>query len=73
MLHHNPVQIGPGDVSGDGTVDLRDAILVLKVLAGISDKGIYTEADVSEDGNIGMEEVIFILRSVGISVYSGSL
>ncbi len=62
---HKAVQITSGDVNGDGIVDLSDAILALKVLAVISEEDIYTEADVNNDGNIGIEEILFILRSVG--------
>ncbi len=56
----------PGDINDDSTVDLRDAILILKILAGIDtgDAVINLNADVNGDGKIGMEEVIYILGNV---------
>ena len=54
-----------GDVSGDGTVGLEDAILALHVLSGIaSSQSINLNADVNGDGRIGLEEVIYILQKV---------
>ncbi|MCP4109960.1 MAG: hypothetical protein GY749_31300 [Desulfobacteraceae bacterium] len=55
----------PGDVDGNGVVELPDAILALKVMAGIENAGIINrDADVSLDSKIGMEEVSYILRTV---------
>jgi len=58
--------IGPGDVSGDGNVDLADVILALQVSCGV-DTGsdvIYREADVNNDGRIGLAEAIHALRVI---------
>lgn len=58
--------IEPGDVDGNGIVELNDAILALKVLSGVSASDpVFVEADVNNDGKIGIEEVIFILQAVG--------
>lgn len=57
-------EIQPGDVNGNGVVDLTDAVLALKVMAGISVSGITYKADVNDDLRIGMEEVVYILRYV---------
>ncbi|MCP4105698.1 MAG: hypothetical protein GY749_09195 [Desulfobacteraceae bacterium] len=53
-----------GDINGDGRVDMTDAVLALKILAGIKPANIHT-ADVNGDNKIGIDEVIFILRKVG--------
>ncbi|OQX06173.1 MAG: hypothetical protein BWK80_51170 [Desulfobacteraceae bacterium IS3] len=54
----------PGDVNGDGKVDLADAMLVLRILAGIPVGNINPNADVNGDGKIGLEELGFILQKV---------
>lgn len=51
----------PGDVDYSGAADLRDAILVLKMMAGMDVGYIYPGADVNGDGKIGMAEVLFVL------------
>ncbi len=56
--------LNTGDIDRSGTIDLQDAILGLKVLAGISEKGIYTDTEVSGDRKTGMEEVIYVLQFV---------
>jgi hypothetical protein len=54
-----------GDLHEDGVVDLLDAIAALKVCAGIpSREAVNRNADVNEDGKIGIEEVIYILQWV---------
>ena len=55
----------PGDVNGDSLVMLDDAIVVLKVLAGINESNtIFIHADVNGNGTIGTEELIYILQKV---------
>ena len=56
-----------GDVNGDGTVNLDDAILALKSISGQLPPGIRSnyadsDTDVNGGGKIGMEEVIYILQ-----------
>jgi len=55
-----------GDVNSSGsTPDLTDAILVLRILAGISVTEIINpNADVNGDNKISLEEVIYILQKV---------
>ncbi len=55
----------PGDVNSDMKVDLADAILVLRILAGI-DPGstINPNADVNADVKIGLSELAYILQKV---------
>jgi hypothetical protein len=52
-----------GDVNGDFTVNLSDAIFVLGLMAGIEQSGtLHTEGDVNGDGKIDMAEVLYILQ-----------
>jgi len=54
-----------GNVNGDDKIDLTDAILALKVLAGISvSQTVNLNADVNGDKKIGNEEVVYILQKV---------
>ncbi|MCP4346651.1 MAG: choice-of-anchor D domain-containing protein [Desulfobacterales bacterium] len=60
------VTVEKGDINGDGNIDLADAVLALKVLSGtdIGDSVIHSEADVTGDGAVGFDEVIYILWKV---------
>jgi hypothetical protein len=58
--------IAPGDVDGDGLVDLKDAILALRITAATGPTaGLPQEADVDGDTIIGIAEAIFILHHSG--------
>ncbi len=52
------------DIDHSGAVDLRDALMALKVVAGIDISGIYADADINGDDKIGMEEVIYIMQKI---------
>jgi len=54
----------PGDVNGDGKIDLADAMLVLRILSGIPVGNINLNADVNGDGKIGLAELGYILQKV---------
>lgn len=54
-----------GDIDGDDDVDLADAIAGLKILADIPPATVNLDADVNQDGRIGLEDVIFVLQKVG--------
>lgn len=65
-----------GDLNGDGLVDLKDAVLALKVLSGkdphnpndpndIRPDYATSGVDVSGDKRIGLEELIYILQKTG--------
>jgi hypothetical protein len=56
------IQCEPGDINGDGIVDLADDILALKGMTGMASSGIQQSADVNGDGKIGLEEVIYVLQ-----------
>ncbi len=53
-----------GDIDASGTIDLADAVLALKVLAGLNPGGVHSSADINEDTRIGIEEVIHALREI---------
>lgn len=57
-----------GDIDHNESVDLRDAIMVMQLMCGISVDGIVIEADVNDDGKIGMAEAVYILGNVADSV-----
>jgi hypothetical protein len=56
----------PGDVTGDVTVDVRDAIRLLQAVAGLRTLTLEerTIADTNCDGSVGMGDVVHLLRSV---------
>ncbi|MDM8551366.1 cohesin domain-containing protein [Desulfobacterales bacterium HSG2] len=55
-----------GDINQNNEIDLKDAILTLQVLVGsmTSFMTVNKEDDINEDGRIGIEEVIYILRQL---------
>jgi hypothetical protein len=57
-----PATCLPGDVNGDGRVDLTDAMLVLRILAGIPVGNVNLNADLNGDGKIGLAELGYILQ-----------
>ena len=57
----------PGDVDGDFDLDLADAILSLRILAGFElSQGLGDGADVNRDGKIGTEEIIWVLQRISV-------
>ena len=60
---------GLGNIDRDRDVDLEDAILALKALAGMAGDTLYTSADVSDDRKIGLEEAVYILRVVAELIF----
>jgi hypothetical protein len=59
------IQCDPGDINGDGRVDLVDGILALKGIAGLDSIVIQQSADINGDSKIGLEEVLYVLQHVG--------
>jgi len=54
-----------GDLDLDCTIDLEDAIIALQVMTGTaSAAAVHIEADVNNDGKIGLQEVVYILQEV---------
>lgn len=53
----------PGDVNGDGSINLTDAVIAFQMMSGkLAD--VNKNADVNSDGRIGLPEVIYILQKV---------
>ena len=49
----------------DGIVDIRDAVLVMQVLADMTPaQPVNKEYDIDGDGRIGLSEVLYILQKV---------
>lgn len=54
-----------GDIDGNDTIDLRDAILVLKIISALPPgTAVYNGADVDGDERIGTTEIIYILQRI---------
>ena len=56
-----------GDVDGTMVVDIKDAVIALQVLSGVTPaQPVYMDADIDIDGDgrIGLAEVIYILQKV---------
>ncbi len=65
----DPVEIRtgtePGDMDNNGSVNLADAVLVLKILSGMNPGQMpNAEAGVGNDSRIGLEDAVFVLRKV---------
>jgi DNA-binding beta-propeller fold protein YncE len=57
------VGVQKGDFNGDSKVDLADAVLGLRMLAGETpQENVKKEADVNGDGKIGLQDLLFILQ-----------
>lgn len=54
----------PGDINGDGTVDLKDVTLVRRLVTGYSVTANKLAADVNGDGEVTMKDVVLIRRYV---------
>lgn len=66
VYHYGPwTMSGMGDINGDYTIDIEDAILVLRTLAGEEPSAsVNVLADVDGDGAIGLAELVYILRVI---------
>jgi len=51
-----------GDIDHNGKVEMQDAILGLQVTAVLRTDGFFADADVNNDGIIGLPKVIYALR-----------
>ena len=65
MLRNGTVAALAGDLTGNFQVGLEDAILSLKITAGIAPSDApEIAAEVNSDGKVGLEEAIFDLQRV---------
>lgn len=66
-LMTNGQLLSPGDVNGDGNVDLTDAIMIVYHALGQTQADFIQEvADVNEDGNIDLTDAIIVVyKSLG--------
>ena len=59
-------KVTPGDVNGDGGIDMKDVLMLRKVLAGagdLSDK-LKGNADVNGDGGVDMKDVLMLRKII---------
>lgn len=58
------INVTPGDASGDGNVNLIDAIIALREVAGLNGEGVCNRANADIDGNgiINTDDVVLIVR-----------
>ena len=57
--------VGKGDIDDNGIIDITDAILAFQTVSGtVPTAEVFKEADVNEDGKIGIAEAIYILRYI---------
>jgi hypothetical protein len=62
FLYDPFVKLFPGDLSGSGKVDLIDAIMALRVVAGYEAKAVHSGRDVNGDGKIDLMDAVYILQ-----------
>ena len=62
-LHGLAAATVPGDADGNGRLELRDSIVVLRLLTGTGDGG-RKAADVSGDSRIGLAEAVYVLNQL---------
>lgn len=60
----SPDCILQGDLNGDGTIDLKDIIIGLKMLAGSTSVNILIFSDVDDNDQIGMSDVLYSLAEI---------
>ena len=54
----------PGDVNGNLSVELDDAVQTFKVISGDASPTVHSHADANGDNKIGMEDAAFILQDI---------
>ena len=76
LVKNGTVQIGqyrPGDINGDGTVDVNDALLLLNYVCDLRKDEVKGNPDVNGDGKVNNKDVVILLRYIakfeGITLY----
>lgn len=67
LVKNGTVQIGkyrPGDINGDGTVDVNDALLLLNYVCGLEEEKVVGNPDVNGDGAVNNKDVVILLRYI---------
>lgn len=60
-----------GDIDDSKTVDLRDVIIAFQVCTEIPPSSdVHTDADVNEDGKIGLAEALYAIRQVALGKFA---
>lgn len=76
LVKNGTVQIGkyrPGDINGDRTVDVNDALLLLNYVCDLRKDEVKGNPDVNGDGAVNNKDVVILLRYIakfeGITLY----
>lgn len=76
LVKNGTVQIGkyrPGDINGDGTVDVNDALLLLNYVCDLRKDEVEGNPDVNGDSAVNNKDVVILLRYIakfeGITLY----
>ena len=76
LIKNGTVQIGqyrPGDINGDGTVKVNDALLLLNYVCDLRKDEVKGNPDVNGDGAVNNKDVVILLRYIakfeGITLY----
>lgn len=63
-----PAPAEPGDVNGDGHIDISDIVAVINQIAQTAE---YSHADVNEDGSVDISDIVAIINKIAAA--SGSV
>jgi len=64
LLSKSIVSIQPGDLFVDGSINLKDVIIVLKSACNLQSTGLLSYGDVNDDGKIDMSEAVYLLQKI---------
>lgn len=67
LIKNGTVQVNmirPGDINGDRTVDVNDALLLLNYTCGLRTAEVVGNPDVNGDGKVNNKDVVILLRYI---------